>query len=235
MKRKILLASHRGDALREPENTLAAFKRAFDEGANAVELDVRMSSDGVPVVIHDETVDRTTNGHGRVSELTLNELKKLNAGRGERIPTLEEALLLAKERKCKVLIDVKVGKEELKKIVDVVLKTGMLDSVVFTSFDFDVSLHLKKINPKIKTAILICKEFNWNPKVDPIELALKYNADYIHFADPTDITKDIIEKAHKKGILIIGGATTDKSLIIKLADMGVDGLTPDDPCISSDL
>jgi glycerophosphoryl diester phosphodiesterase len=82
--------AHRGASIEFPENTLAAFRRAVELGAPGVELDVHLSKDGVPVVIHDETVDRTTNGKGNVADLTVAELHALDAGRGEYVPTLAE-------------------------------------------------------------------------------------------------------------------------------------------------
>src|SRR3990172_9288447 len=94
-----LIFAHRGASAHAPENTLAAFRRALDDGSPAIEFDVKLSADGHAVVIHDQTVDRTTDGHGRVRELTLEQLKALDAGgwfdsafRGERIPTLDEVL-----------------------------------------------------------------------------------------------------------------------------------------------
>ncbi len=96
-----IILGHRGASADAPENTLAAFRLALAQGADGVELDVTLSSDGVPVVIHDDTVDRTTNGTGRVATRTLAQLKQLDAGyatkfggkfAGERIPTLAEAL-----------------------------------------------------------------------------------------------------------------------------------------------
>src|SRR5512141_2609782 len=94
---KPFLLAHRGASTHAPENTLPAFELALEEGADGVELDAKLSADGKVVVIHDATVDRTTDGHGRVSELSLQELKALDAGasfgdrfRGVRIPTLDE-------------------------------------------------------------------------------------------------------------------------------------------------
>ena len=84
--------AHRGASGRYPENTLLAFRKARETGADAIEFDVRTSADGVPVVIHDETVDRTTDGTGPVAALPLSALREFNAGMGERIPTLEEVL-----------------------------------------------------------------------------------------------------------------------------------------------
>ncbi|HDD72245.1 MAG TPA: glycerophosphodiester phosphodiesterase, partial [Candidatus Bathyarchaeota archaeon] len=86
------VVAHRGASGAEPENTLRAVRRGFEVGADWVEVDVRVSRDGRFVVIHYETVDRTTDGSGRVSEMTFDELRKLDAGMGERMPSLEEVL-----------------------------------------------------------------------------------------------------------------------------------------------
>src|SRR5512143_222647 len=92
-----VIFGHRGACAHAPENTLASFQMAFEQGADAIELDAKLSADGKVVVMHDATVDRTTGGHGRVSSLTLAELRELDAGasfsenyRGQKIPTLEE-------------------------------------------------------------------------------------------------------------------------------------------------
>ncbi len=94
-----LIFGHRGASAYAPENTLAAFDRAFELGADGIELDVTLTKDGIPIVIHDDTVNRTSDGQGRVSEMTLSEIQRLDAGkwfdakyRGERIPTLAQAL-----------------------------------------------------------------------------------------------------------------------------------------------
>jgi glycerophosphoryl diester phosphodiesterase len=105
--RRVLIVAHRGASAYEPENTIRSFDNAFQLGADFVELDVRLSKDGSLVVIHDEAVDRTTNGSGLVRDLTLSELKLLDAGKGEKIPTLEEVLELFSEPEHKFFIEVK--------------------------------------------------------------------------------------------------------------------------------
>ena len=85
-----LIIGHRGASAAAPENTLAAFRLAQEQGAHGIEFDVQLSADGVPVVIHDDTVDRTTGGSGRVTDLTLAQLQTLDGGQGERIPTLAQ-------------------------------------------------------------------------------------------------------------------------------------------------
>ncbi len=101
--------AHRGVSAEIPENTLAAFHRALELGAEGIELDVHLSADGVPVVIHDQTVDRTTDGSGAVHEMTVAELQAFDAGGGERIPTLADVLDLV-EDKLHVDIEVKADR-----------------------------------------------------------------------------------------------------------------------------
>ncbi len=101
-----MIVGHRGAAGYEPENTLLSFQKAIEIGVDWIELDVHRSSDGHLMVIHDDTVDRTTRGHGKVSEMTLAELKKLDAGKGQKIPTLQEAIDFMKG-KVRVIIEIK--------------------------------------------------------------------------------------------------------------------------------
>src|SRR6266508_4424456 len=97
--------AHRGASATEPENTLRAFRRALDIGAEGIEFDVHLTADRVPVVIHDRNVARTTNGRGNVDELTLAELTELDAGNSERIPTFHDVLDLVGDR---VHLDVEI-------------------------------------------------------------------------------------------------------------------------------
>ena len=110
----ILRIGHRGASARAPENTLASFATAIDDGADGIEFDVRLTRDGVPIVLHDATVDRTTSGRGAVAALDLAQIRRLDAGawfaprfRGERVPTLADTLDLARGR-CGVNIELKI-------------------------------------------------------------------------------------------------------------------------------
>ena len=135
------IIAHRGASAYAPENTLAAFDKALDLGAADVEFDVHFGADGQVVVIHDDTVDRTTNGAGAVAALTLAQLKSLDAGSWfaaqfseERIPTLVELLERYKDR-LHFHIEVKGRAEHLsEKTIDLVRDHGWLDSVTITSF-----------------------------------------------------------------------------------------------------
>ncbi|HPZ07042.1 MAG TPA: glycerophosphodiester phosphodiesterase family protein [Candidatus Eremiobacteraeota bacterium] len=161
---KVLIIAHRGSSKLAPENTMASFKEAYKHGATAIELDTHRTKDGYLVIIHDDTLDRTTNGHGKVGDFTLKELKELDAGswfgpefKGEKIPTLEEVLQWAKG-KVKVDIEVKNSSQYPgieKDILKLVEEKDLKDDVFITSFDKSVSENIKDMAPEIKTGLLI--------------------------------------------------------------------------------
>lgn len=139
------VVGHRGASGVAPENTIAAFQEALDAGAVMCELDVHLTKDGVPVVLHDERVDRTTNGVGPVADWSLAELKHLDAGmwfdrrfRGQRIPTLREVLRFARGR-MKLFLELKTNKTDYPGIEEAVLtevrEEAMADEVIVGSFN----------------------------------------------------------------------------------------------------
>lgn len=160
-----LVVGHRGDPVGYPENTLAAFRSAIDQGADLIELDFRQSSDGHLVVIHDRTVDRTTDGRARlnatdieVSTLSLEQLSKLDAGnwqdsrhRGLSIPTLDAALDLVQEQAI-TMIEHKAG--EAGKLIDLLRRKSLLGRVIVQSFDWEWLRELHRAEPKIMIAAL---------------------------------------------------------------------------------
>lgn len=125
--------AHRGASGRFPENTLLAFQEALAAGADAIELDVQLSGDGVPVVIHDPTVDRTTGGHGAVRGMGLEALRRLDAGGGERIPTLAEVLESCAS--VPAIVEIKHPTAS-RAVLDLVLRMGCTDRVLVGSFDY---------------------------------------------------------------------------------------------------
>jgi glycerophosphoryl diester phosphodiesterase len=139
-----LILAHRGASAYAPENTLAAFELALEQGAHGVELDAKLSADGEVVVIHDESVERTTNGHGRVSQVELSALRELDAGsffsdrfKGEKIPTLVEVFeTLGKHAIINVeLTNYKTPRDGLAdRVCELVQRFGLQESVLFSSF-----------------------------------------------------------------------------------------------------
>lgn len=159
-----LIIAHRGDSAHRPENTLASFASAMEVGADLIELDVQLTRDGHVVVIHDPTVDRTTDGRGPVADLTLAELRRLSAGypalfggaySGERVPTLAEALGFVRGR-CRLMIEIKAdsvgddgsgGIEAL--TVAEVRKAGMEKEVALISFSRTALLRCRELGPEV--------------------------------------------------------------------------------------
>lgn len=133
---------HRGAPAEYPENTLAGFRRAMEVGVEGIELDVHLSRDGVPVVLHDETVARTTNGSGAVADMTVAELQALDAGEGERIPRLAEVLDLVGDA---VLVDIEVKANAAGAAVLDELK-GRDTRWVISSFDWDVLRYVRSVD-----------------------------------------------------------------------------------------
>jgi glycerophosphoryl diester phosphodiesterase len=153
-RNRIMRESHRGFSRLYPENTLPAFEEAINTGVDRIELDLRMSSDGKLVVIHDETVDRTTNGSGKVSDFTLNELQKLDAGSwkspkfaGLKIPALQEVFDTAKG-KCFVNIDLKVA-EAAAPMVKLAEKMDVIDQLVITGKIPECTDEIRKANKSV--------------------------------------------------------------------------------------
>ncbi|MFA5135588.1 MAG: glycerophosphodiester phosphodiesterase family protein [Patescibacteria group bacterium] len=130
-KINVLKVGHRGAPGYEPENTLRSFRRAIELGAGMIELDVHLCKSGEAVVIHDLTVDRTTNGTGKVASQTLEELKLLDAGKGETIPTLQEVINLVK-KSCALNIEIK-NRQTAKIAAELVCQNGIIDSTHITS------------------------------------------------------------------------------------------------------
>ncbi len=127
--------AHRGASADYPENTLLAFRSAIELGAYGIELDVHLSKDGVPVVIHDADVSRTTSGSGTIAEMYLADIKKLDAGNGEHIPTFEEVLLLTKG---KVKLDIEINAAGAEAPVLQMLADWSRDDWLISSFDWDI-------------------------------------------------------------------------------------------------
>jgi len=163
----LMVIAHRGFSGSAPENTLIAFLKALEIGSDMVELDVQLSKDREVMVFHDDTLERTTNGWGRVVDYTLTDLKTLDAGSrlaaqfaGERIPTLREVLDLVRGR-CLVNIEIKHPNHGLYPITDLVDRAllevknvGMLDEVIFSSFNPSALDWIKKNEPLVRVAVL---------------------------------------------------------------------------------
>lgn len=222
----IHIIGHRGAKGFLAENTLESFRKAIDLGANAIELDVHICATGEIVVLHDFTVDRTTNGFGEVHKYTLSELKKLKVEELYRIPLLEEVLDLV-AGKCWVNIELKGHgtaepvAELIKKYVD--KKGWMYDDFIVSSFQKEELKRIKKQNPEIPIGVLsqasVEQAMDWADQ-------LSAKAIHPHFSL---LTEDNCREAHAKGYSIFTWTVNEEEDIRRVKALGVDGIISDFP------
>ncbi len=221
MSENILKIGHRGAAGYEPENTLASFKKALDLGVDVIELDVHACKTGELVVIHDDKVDRTTNGKGYVTEKTFEELRFLNAGKGQKIPKIEEVLDLLKNRVI-VNIELKGAKtaEPVFKIIEAYLieKNWKKKNFIVSSFNHPELKKFKNLMPEIKT----CACLTGIP-IDYAEFAKKAAADFVSL-NMEFVNKEFVDDAHNRGLKVYVWTVNDSDDIEKMKALKVDGI-----------
>jgi glycerophosphoryl diester phosphodiesterase len=223
----VIVTGHRGAAGLEPENTMRSFKRALALGVDQVELDVHLTKDHELVVIHDATVDRTTNGTGSIQAYTLDEIQTLDAGEGERVPTLQEVIDLVKGRAV-LQIELKgLGVEEA--AVEKVEANGIVDEVVLTSFRHYMVRKVKTINPKMSTGVL----FRCLP-LDASRLARDAGAEGLH-PNVNYIDTHLVEDGHRYGLKVRAWNTDDPEQMRWLLTLGVDAIGSNRPDILLDV
>lgn len=227
--------AHRGASGYAPENTIPAFKLAVEQKADGVELDVHLSSDGKLMVIHDETVDRTSKGTGRVVDMTCQELKKLDFSNGmpgykdARIPTLKEVYGLLKntnltinvEIKCDVVIYYGIWD----KVIELEREMGMQGRIIYSSFNHYVLMKLREVDPKAKIGLLYSEAM-----VDPWVYANYLHADAIH---PHYLAAlgcpGLIEGCKKAGVEIHPWTCNDEQVVCDLASAGIEAVITNYP------
>ncbi len=222
LQQKFFKIAHRGASAYEPENTLRSFKRAFDMKADMIELDVRMSKDGHLVVIHDSTVDRTTNGRGLVRDMTLAELKKLDAGKGERIPTLEEVIEVGLE-KTKFAIEIKEPGTE-KNTIDMIRQYRLLDDVFIISKNREFLKNVKALEVAIRTCLITVFSC---ASVDSGRESLADAIAPFHFF----ITKGLVKKVKRSGLFIFTWVVDNEKRALWMKDIGINGIVTNRPDI----
>lgn len=218
----MFIIGHRGAAGYEPENTLRAVSKGM-ECAQYVEVDVRMSRDRVPVIIHDETVDRTTNGIGRVRELDLAVLRSLDAGKGERIPTLGEVLSMAKGH-CGLVAELKEP-EGNGPVLDIIRKTTDI-TIWIVSFHETALREAQKVLPPIRRGLIFSKV---NPAV--LERATEIQATMIFPKFPLT-SLEMVKKAHQLDLQVVPWTLNHQREIRLAHQIQTDGFVTDYPCLA---
>ncbi|WP_066189786.1 MULTISPECIES: glycerophosphodiester phosphodiesterase [Gracilibacillus] len=232
------IIAHRGASSDAPENTLAAFQKAIDHGADSIELDVRLTKDGVPVICHDATIKRTSDGTAAIHEANLSELKQCDFGSwfdpsfaGEEIPTLDETLRLVKDTDMDLNIEVKnspiihVGIEQ--KMIDLVHKYGMQDRVLFSSFDHQCLKRIHLLDARVKIGFIL--HMNLVHLFDYIKNSgiEAYSIHPHHFYT----TKGMVSEAHACGIKVYPYTIDDMELAEQYLAKGVDGVITNKPLL----
>ena len=225
----MLNIAHRGASGNFPENTVCAFRAAIDAGAEMCELDVQLSRDGAIVVIHDETVERTTDGKGEVAELTLEELKRLDAGakfkggavKGERIPTLDE-VFSATSGKCGLNIELKAGGLEHQVAQIMQARNALADSIV-SSFDWEYLKNIQQLHFNIRVGLLAEEK--------PVDLMMNAVAMRAHSINPRwdMVTSDLCKAAHERGLKVYTWTVDADARMRALIAYGVDGIMTNYP------
>ena len=250
-----LILGHRGASAVAPENTLAAFSRAMDDGADGIEFDVRLSRDHVPVVIHDSTLERTGSSQRSIHELTAAELQEIDVGSwftksrsnsavvsrstsysGEKLPTLAQVFNLFSSRSGMLYVELKCESNERSYLATAVVKLireyGIENRVVVESFDLQAIVEIKNNGAGIRTAALFEPKFS-RPistirRLRMIDLALEHQADEIalHY---TLVAPRVIEKAKQAGLDIVIWTVDDSKWIARARSLGIKALIANNP------
>jgi glycerophosphoryl diester phosphodiesterase len=224
----IVVVAHRGDSRRAPENTLAAFKAAIDDGADFAELDVQETSDGVIVVLHDRDLMRMAGDRRRIADITFAEARKLDLGRragpefaGERIPTLAEAIALARGR-IKLQIELKYyGRDRglARKVAELIRREDFEDQCEVTSLDEDGLMKAKRANPRLRVVALVTYALGDPGRLDVDGLSVN-----------TEVLSDrLIRAARRRGKALYAWTVDDPRAMVRLIERGVGGIVTNAP------
>lgn len=231
---------HRGAAGLAPENTLAAFRKALALGVDAVEMDLHISRDGEVVVIHDETLDRTTDGVGSIADLTLEEIRRRDAGKkfapaflGERVPTLREVIDLTKasgNARVRLDLEIKFGKGQEaqpedfeERVLDVLRQAGIVQRVSIISFHHPSLIKMRALEPTIQTGLL---EGGQQPPQDPVGLVRRHQANY-YSPRFRQLTATVVTALHQAGIPIVPWTVNEEGEMRRLMSLGIGALAGD--------
>jgi glycerophosphoryl diester phosphodiesterase len=212
---------HRGAPADEPENTLRSFARALGVGVAAVELDVQLTKDGRLMVIHDETLDRTTNGRGPVQDFTLAEIKSLDAGRGEPVPSLEEVFDLV-QGKAHLVVELKQP-EAAGALLEFFRTRRAFDAATIVSFWHPAVKVLKEAEPRLNTGVLMV-----GCPADPVGLARAARAGTLAL-NFRYVNRELVDAAHRQDIKVMVWNIDDPETLQPYLAMNLDAICTNRP------
>ena len=222
MKGDTVILGHRGAKGEKPENTILGIKYALDLGVKAIEIDIHLSSDEELIVIHDDTVDRTTNGQGKVLNLSSLELKKLDAGEGERIPLLEEVLDLYKDYNFTLFVEIKsLGCE--KKLIKLIKERDLYSKIIAKSFNHRIVKRIKELDSKVKTSCLM-----YGLPINAVNIIENAKADGISISVST-VDQALVDLCQHNNYKVTVWNVNTKLELAPFVEMGVDFIGTDYP------
>lgn len=233
IKSKPLKIGHKGASLIAPENTLLAFKKAIDLKADYVEFDIHLTKDNEIVISHDGDTLRTTGVKKIIRDSTLEELKALDAGEGEKIPTLTELIRLS-DGKLKLQPEIK-AQGIAEPLIDILRETRLIETIIISSFDITELIRVKEIEPNVRIGYLIPSEITrLNLLKRYLKKALKndFFALHPHF---NSITSDFVDFVHENGLEINVWTVNDRTIMRELINLGVEGIITDDLALLNEL
>lgn len=231
-----LLIAHRGTSEIAPENTLPAFQKAMEQSCRGIEFDVQLSRDGIPVIIHDEAINRTSNGTGFVKDLTLADLKSFDFGsyfdpsyRNIRIPTLEEFFRLAAAQNYGGLVNIELKTDKFtyagieSKTLAIAEQYDFSKQVVFSSFNHQTLANLRALSPSVKLSVLY--ERGETADLQTLQSLQAFSCN-VHYAD---INKSMVDKLHKNNFQVFCYTVNHSNTIKFMSNLGVDGIFTNHP------
>ncbi|OGW70424.1 MAG: hypothetical protein A3A88_00910 [Nitrospirae bacterium RIFCSPLOWO2_01_FULL_62_17] len=218
---KVLRIGHRGACGHAPENTLASIEKAISIGCDFTEVDVQRTADESLILLHDERVDRTTNGKGAAAEMTLADIRKLDAGGGQVIPTLEEALATAGGR-IGLILELKA--EGLAyDVCGIVRASGFPGEIIYASFLHDELQHVRRADPDARTLVLFKRLSK-----DPAAEATRLQATHVGLRFDT-ATLPLMKALHKARLRVFVYTVNRPADIARMRALGVDGIVSSHP------
>ena len=217
----ILRIGHRGACGHAPENTLASIEQAIVLRCALTEVDIQRTSDDELVLLHDERVDRTTDGRGRVADLTLPDIRTLDAGGGESPPTLDDVLKAASGR-IGLILELKTGGSAYD-VCAIVRGSGFTQPVIYASFLQEELQHVRRANPQAQTMILFTR-LPANPGI----VAVRLHATHVGLRLDT-VTEPLVNALHNQGLIVFAYTANQPAQVSKMKRLGVDGIISDFP------
>jgi glycerophosphoryl diester phosphodiesterase len=217
----ILRIGHRGACGHAPENTLASIEQAIVLRCALTEVDIQRTSDDELVLLHDERVDRTTNGRGRVADLTLPDIRTLDAGGGESPPTLDDVLKAASGR-IGLILELKTGGSAYD-VCAIVRGSGFTQPVIYASFLQEELQHVRRANPNAQTMLLFTRL-----PADPWAAAVRLHATHVGLRLDT-VTEPLVNALHNQGLIVFAYTANQPAQVSKMKMLGVDGIISDFP------